>query len=176
MKISLRLLAVCARRKNFSDAAKIFGVCENPVDNANRLNEADSFDYTTATGHFDGVTRNVWKYFADYILYWLDRTGCPAGTPPGQTARGIDGLRADFGQGLPPQAWEYIVNKTRTRKWDFVFMAESLDGGAVTYRSNRHFDVLNENILFGLKDAGNASDYRTLYEQRRQAYGQSLVL
>ncbi len=26
---------------------------------------------------------------------------------------GIDALRADFGQGLPPQCWEYIINKTR---------------------------------------------------------------
>ena len=34
-------------------------------------------------------------------------------------------------QGLPPQAWEYIINKARARKWNFVFMSESLDGGAV---------------------------------------------
>ena len=30
---------------------------------------------------------------------------------------------------------------------DGARLAESLDGGAVTYRSNRHFDILNENIL-----------------------------
>jgi len=36
---------------------------------------------------------------------------------------------------------------------DFVFMTESLDGGAVTYRSNRHFDILNENIVFPLQSA-----------------------
>ncbi len=148
------------------------------------LNEGDWFDTSIGdesksgdkNGHFDAITRNVWRYFSDYILYWLDKTGCPSGTPASQTYKGIDGLRADFGQGLPPQCWEYIINKARSRKWDFVFMSESLDGGAVTYRSNRHFDLLNENIVFPLKSAANASDYRNIFEDRRNAYGQSLVL
>jgi len=149
-----------------------------------QLSEADWFDYSIGSenssgdgnGHFDTITQNTWRYFADYILYWLDKTGCPAGTPADQTAKGIDGLRADFGQGLPPQCWEYIINKTRSRKWDFVFMTESLDGGAVTYRSNRHFDMLNENIVFAFKSAANEADYRNIFESRRSAYGQSLVL
>lgn len=149
-----------------------------------QLNEEDWLDTSigdenssgTGNGHFDAVTQNVWRYFADYILYWLDRTGCPAGTPADQVSRGIDGLRADFGQGLPPQAWEYIINKTRARKWNLVFMSESLDGGAVTYRSNRHFDLLNENIVFALKSAGGTDDYRATFENRRNAYGQGLVL
>ena len=147
-------------------------------------NESDWFDSTIGSesssgggnGHFDAITQNVWRYFADYVLYWLDKTGYPAGSPANQSNKGIDGLRADFGQGLPPQAWEYLINKVRSRKWDFVFMCESLDGGAVTYRSNRHFDILNENILFDLKSAANANDYRTLLEARRNAYGQGLVL
>ena len=151
-------------------------VCQNPADNGNHLNEGDWLDTTPGTGSFDAVTRNVWRYFADYILFWLDQTGCPSGTPLSQTWRGLDGLRADFGQGLPPQAWEYIINRTRARKWDFLFMAESLDGGAVTYRSNRHFDILNENILFALKGASVADDYRAIYEQRRASYGQAPVL
>ncbi|MCX6896709.1 MAG: alpha-amylase family glycosyl hydrolase [Verrucomicrobia bacterium] len=148
------------------------------------LNEGDWMDTSIGSessagdtnGHFDAVTRNVWRYYADYILYWLDKTGCASGTPANQTSKGIDGLRADFGQGLPPQCWEYIINKTRSRKWDFVFMSESLDGGAVTYRSNRHFDMLNENIVFSLKSAANATDYRNIFESRRAAYGQGLVL
>lgn len=147
-------------------------------------NEGDWFDTSIGdenssgggNGHFDTITQNVWKYFADYALYWLDKTGHPAGTPANQSHKGVDGLRADFGQGLPPQAWEYIINKVRSRKWDFVFMCESLDGGAVTYRSNRHFDILNENILFDLKSATTVNDYRTLLENRRNAYGQGLVL
>jgi hypothetical protein len=36
--------------------------------------------------------------------------------------------------------------------------------------------VLNENIVFPLKSAGNASDYRAIFEDRRGAYGQGLVL
>src|SRR5947199_3999490 len=151
-------------------------VCQNPSDNGNYLNESDTFDYTTNTGNFDIITQNVWKYFADYILYWLDKTGCPTRTSASQTFKGIDGLRADFGQGLPPQCWEYIINKARSRKWDFVFMTESLDGGAVTYRSNRHFDILNENIVFALKSAANVSDYRAIFEGRRSSYGNALVL
>ena len=156
----------------------------NSAQSGNQVNEADWFDYTigsesgtgSGNGHFDPVTQNVWRYFADNILYWLDKTGCPQGTPANQTYKGVDGLRADFGQGLPPQCWEYIINKVRSRKWDFVFMTESLDGGAVTYRSNRHFDILNENIVFPLQSAASASDYRGLFDARRTAYGQSLVL
>ncbi len=151
-------------------------VCQNPSDNGNYLSEADTFDYSTNTGNFDAVTQKVWKYFSDNLLYWLDKTGCPQGTTTVNSFKGIDGLRADFGQGLPPQCWEYIINKVRTRKWDFVFMTESLDGGAVTYRSNRHFDVLNENLIFSLQSASTTSDYRSAFESRRTAYGQSLVL
>ena len=160
-------------------------VATNPNDNGNYLNEQDWFDYSIGNegsagdgnGHFDQVTQNVWRYFSNYTLYWLTQTGVPAGSDLAtQTSHGIGGLRADFGQGLPPQLWEYIINKTRTRKWNFVFMAESLDGGAVTYRSNRHFDIENENIVFPLKSAGNASDYRGIFEGRRSAYGQALVL
>ncbi|HEV2694778.1 MAG TPA: alpha-amylase family glycosyl hydrolase [Verrucomicrobiae bacterium] len=151
-------------------------VCQNPADNGNYLNEGDTFDYSTSTGNFDGITQNVWRYFADSLLYWLDKTGCPVGTPANQTFKGIDGVRADFGQGLPPQCWEYIINKVRSRKWDFVFMTESLDGGAVTYRSNRHFDILNESLLFDLQNAASASDYRNAFDARRSSYGQSLVL
>lgn len=160
-------------------------VATNPNDNGNYLNEQDWFDYSigdenssgSGNGHFDQVTQNVWKYFSNYTLYWLTQTGVPAGSNLAtQTTKGIGGLRADFGQGLPPQLWEYIINKTRSRKWNFVFMAESLDGGAVTYRSNRHFDIENENIVFPLKSAGNATDYRNIFEGRRSAYGRALVL
>jgi len=157
----------------------------NASQSGNYLSEADWFDYSIGSesgngngnGHFDPVTQNVWRYFADCLLYWLDQTGCPSNTPPNLTAsRGIGGLRADFGQGLAPQCWEYIINKVRCRKWDFVFMTESLDGGNVTYRSNRHFDVLNENLIFDLQNAATASDYRNDFDARRTAYGQSVIL
>ena len=168
----------------FGRYAALVGV--NPTDNGNYLNEGDWFDTSIGdenssganNGHFDQVTRNVWRYFASYVTYWLDKTGYPAN--PSHAAinshAGLDGLRCDFGQGLPPQCWEYIINVTRARKWNFVFMTETLDGGAATYRSNRHFDILNESIIFPLKNAGVTADYRNLFEQRRSAYGQGLVL
>jgi glycosidase len=173
----------------WTDVADIyFGLYAALVPNAsqsgNYTSEGDWFDYSignenstgSGNGHFDLITQNVWRYFSDCILYWLDQTGCTNGTPASQTSRGIDGLRADFGQGLPPQCWEYIINKVRSRKWDFVFMTESLDGGAVTYRSNRHFDVLNENAVFAFQTAATASDYRNIFDSRRTSYGQGLVL
>ena len=157
----------------------------NASQSGNYLSEDDWFDYSiggesstgSGNGHFDLVTQNVWRYFSDCLLYWLDKTGCPSNTPPNLTySKGIGGLRADFGQGLAPQCWEYIINKVRTRKWDFVFMTESLDGGNVTYRSNRQFDILNENLIFDLQSAAVANDYRNAFDARRTAYGQSLVL
>ena len=163
---------------------------------SNYLSEGDWFDYSINIiagvetgvddpnasgddhGHFDAITQKVWRYFAAYTLHWLTQTGYPANVAGASlnSSAGIDALRADFGQGLPPQCWEYIINKTRARKWNFIFMAESLDGGAVTYRSGRHFDILNENIVFPLHAAQTTNDYRGIYDARRNAYGQALVL
>lgn len=152
----------------------------------NQTNERDWFDYSIGNessggdghAHFDVITQQTWKYFAEYTLHWLTQTGYPANGAGASlnSSTGIDGLRADFAQGLPPQGWEYIINKTRTRKWNFIFMAESLDGGAVTYRSGRHFDILNENIVFPLHAAQNTTQFRQIYDDRRNAYGQALVL
>ena len=55
-------------------------------------------------------------------------------------------------------------------------MTESLDGGAVTYRSNRHFDILNENIVFPWQAANTTTGHREIFESRRTSYGQGLVL
>ena len=143
-------------------------------------------DLREGPGSNGAITRAVWKYFARYVPYWLEETGLPAGSSKADQAfKGIDGLRADFGQGMPPQFWEYVINVARTHKWSFVFMTESLDGGAVTYRSNRHFDILNENIVYPWGgNAGNGSvrsaitttAHRTIFEDRRNSYGQGLVL
>jgi len=160
-------------------------------------NEGDWFDYSdtdwtnddfTQGGQQWNVTRRVWDYFAEYAVHWLEQTR-PAGQNRNSTPsdgdlaaryawddRGIDGLRCDFGQGLPPRAWEYMINVARSYKWNFVMMSESLDGAAVTYRSSRHFEILNENIVFPLKSASNAQDYRNIFEGRRSAYGQAVVL
>ena len=181
---SAATVAPAPDRYDFSkwlDAKDVFfgryaALWQNSSSTDKQKDESDWFDYTTPTGNFDSYTRNVWRYFAEYAIYWLDKTGHPAGTPKNQSYKGIDGLRCDFGQGLPPQAWEYIINRSRAVKWNFVWMSESLDGGEVTYRSNRHFDVLNENLVFALKSATTTSNYRTAFENRRTWYGQGLVL
>jgi glycosidase len=160
------------------------------------LLEEDRFE-----GH-DDATRELWSYFAAYPLYWLEKTGHPQGTPKSESYRGIDGLRCDFAQGLPSAFWEYCINKTRQTKWDFVFMAESLDGytevagskrHGVGYRSARHFDVLNENLVFYWRNeffnyphdgcapgkvnyAPKTSETRQALDDRRDAYDASPVL
>lgn len=164
-------------------------------DALNRNNEGDWFDTTIYEfngadgGSFDAFTRATWRTFAQYVPYWLSQSR-PAGENRNSTssdgsitaretfdARGIDGLRCDFGQGIPPRCWEYIMNVARSHKWSFVFMAESLDGGQVTYRSSRHFDILNENIIFGVKNLNKSrSTLKQAYEDRRASYGQALVL
>mgnify|MGYP003601668790 CR=1 FL=1 len=131
------------------------------------LREDDRFE-----GFKTDATRELWEYFAAYPVYWLEKTGHPAGTPKTESYKGIDGLRCDFAQGLPSLFWEYAINKTRSVKWDFLFMAESLDGyrevagskrHGVGYRSSRHFDILNENILYLWRD--DFFDYRTYADQ-----------
>jgi glycosidase len=151
-------------------------VCKNPQDNNNYLNSADWFDYGTSTGSFDGITQGVWRYFADSILFWLNETGCTNGTPANQTSVGIDGIRADFAEGLPPQCWEYIINKVRSQKWDFVFLAESLNGGAPTYRSSRDFDIVNDSVLYDFRTAATVADYQNIFNMERSSYGQCLML
>jgi len=154
------------------------------------LFEEDRFD-----GH-DQYTREIWEYFSEYPLYWLEKTGHPAGTPKAESYKGIDGLRCDFAQGLPSHFWEYCINKTRSVKWDFIFMAESLDGfreiggssrHGVGYRSARHFDVLNENMVFYWRNSffnyydlanGKPETFETweAFDNRRNAFDRSPLL
>ena len=166
-------------------------------DNAHKfeflLERDEFFGHTTST-------RQVWEYFAYYPVYWLERSGHPRGTPKNESYKGIDGLRCDFAQGLPSHFWEYCINNTRSVKWDFIFMAESLDGfrevagskrHGVGYRSARHFDVLNENIVFYWRDtffgypanggAGEVKSPKTFdtfkaYDDRRNAFDNVTLL
>jgi len=158
-------------------------VTGNPSAEASRAivrNEGDWMDFNG----MNQTTIGVWKYFGEVLPYWLEKSGhrgynstaSDGNNRDSLDSLGIDGLRKDFGQGLPPQAMEYIINRTHEVKWNFVFMTESLDGEQVTYRSSRHFAVLNENIVFPLQGARTTSDFRNIVESRRSAYGQSLVL
>ena len=150
----------------------------NPGEDSSRntvRNESDSFDYSSLVAE----TIGVWQYFGEVLPYWIIQSGHRGfNSSPSEGAdrdsldsQGIDGLRKDFGQGLPPQCMEYIINRTHELKWNFVFMTESLDGEEVTYRSSRHFAVLNENIIFPLQAATTTSGYRGIFDDRRDAYG-----
>ena len=179
-----------------------FGSYDALVKNAS---DAEQDDYLLERDDFAGftsTTRELWQYFAYFPIYWLTKTGCPPGTPPEQSYKGIDGLRCDFAQGLPSKFWEYCINKTRTVKWDFLFMAESLDGykgvngsnrHGVGYRSARQFDILNENIVFYWRDQffaypanGSGGSVGTAnpttsptfkaYDERRNAYDNVVLL
>ena len=132
------------------------------------------------------ATKLLWKYMAAYPEYWLRMTGNDGVNHPGVVDAngvltddyGIDGLRCDYAQGLPSQFWEYLINRTRTLKWNFLFMAESLDGGAVGRRSNRQFDVLNENMVFRFtqEHVSDPSTFAARLEERRGDYGNGLIL
>ena len=125
------------------------------------------------------ATKLLWKYMASYPEYWIKKTGHgDANTWDDADDLGIDGLRCDYAQGLPNQFWEYCINRTRALKWNFLFMAESLDGGKVGFRSNRQFDILNENMVFRftqdhVSDPGQLQDE---LESRRESYGNGLIL
>ncbi|MBN1270058.1 MAG: hypothetical protein JXB04_10745, partial [Kiritimatiellae bacterium] len=151
-------------------------VRHNPDNNGDYLNEGDWYDYSDMnTNQID-----IWTYFAKYPEYWLQKTGHPGSNTwvQAEDDKGIDGLRCDFGQGLPPQCWEYIINRTRHIKWNFVFMAETLDGGSPGYRSNRHFDVLNENLVFQFTQShiNDSWDVRSALENRRSSYNGGAIL
>jgi hypothetical protein len=151
-------------------------VRHNPDDNANYKNEGDVYDFTGMSTD----TKKLWRYFAYYADFWLEKTGHAGTNSWVETLdnKGLDALRCDFGQGLPPQFWEYFINHTRSMKWNFVFMAETLDGGIPGYRSNRHFDILNEDIVFKFTQAhiSQAWEFKDAYEQRRNAYNGGAVL
>jgi hypothetical protein len=175
----------------FSDVYDIYfgryaALVPNAAQRDNYRNESDSFDYSVGSenaagmgnGHFDAITQRIWQFFGDYVQFWLTQSGYPEnpGGAPLRSTAPLLGMRADFAQGLPPQTWEYIVNRTRARRWDFIFMAESLDGGPVSYRSSRHFDILNDSLIYDLHHAMTADNFRQVYDGRRAAYGGAPVL
>lgn len=157
-------------------------VRHNPDNNGDYLNENDIYRYDEMDTN---TTVKLWEYMGSYVPYWLEKTGHAFGNEHmGERDAngvalddyGIDGLRCDFGQGLPPQFWEYCINRARAKKWNFMFMAESLDGGKVSYRSNRHFDILNESFVFAARNAGNPSELLAVTDDKKAAYNGGAVL
>lgn len=128
----------------------------------------------------------LWRYLGYYPIYWLQQTGhsltnSTSGSYATRLAadnKGIDCLRCDFGQGLPNPLWEYVINRTRSAKWNFVFMAETLDGGEPGYRSNRVFDILNESFVFTFTGSHVNKEYdiQSALELRRSNYRTGAIL
>lgn len=145
-------------------------------------NEEDLFD----TGSLNQRVIRLWRYLGRYPQYWLQQTGHSlSNSTTGTTEerlfadnKGIDSLRCDFGQGLPNPLWEFIINRTRSMKWNFVFMAETLDGAEPGYRSNRVFDILNESMVFQFTQAhiNHESDLQAALESRRATYRSGAIL
>ena len=129
----------------------------------NPATDTDSYWDPNAAGA--DVKRMV-EYFAYFGKYWIEKSGGALG-----------GFRCDYAQGLPPQAWEYIINKTRQTKWDFIFMAESLDGGNVSKRAGRHVDIINQNWVWQVLGAGgNTSGMRGVIDGTKTDYGYAGIM
>lgn len=110
--------------------------------------------------------RHMVDYFAYFGTFWIEKSG---GT--------LSGFRCDYAQGLPPQAWEYFVNKIRQTKWDFIFMAESLDGGNVSKRAGRHMDIINQNWVWQMLDkGGNTTGLRGIIDTNKADYGYAGIM
>ncbi len=146
-------------------------------------NEDDFVDFNSLSPE----VIKLWRYIGQYPMYWLQQTGhslsnSTTGTYAQRLTaddKGIDSLRCDFGQGLPNPLWEYIINKTRSVKWNFVFMAETLDGAEPGYRSNRVFDILNESIVFqftGNPPVNKEWALQSALESRRSGYRTGAIL
>ena len=145
-------------------------------------NEDDFMDWNSLSPE----VIKLWRYLGYYPIYWLQQTGHSlsnsttgsAATRLAADNKGIDSLRCDFGQGLPNPLWEYVINKTRSAKWNFVFMAETLDGAEPGYRSNRVFDILNESLVFNFtaSHVNKEYDIQSALESRRSNYRTGAIL
>lgn len=127
--------------------------------------QTDSDTYWDVSQQGADVKRMV-EFFAYFGQYWVEKSG---GT--------LGGFRCDYAQGIPPQAWEYIINKTRQSKWDFIFMAESLDGGNVSKRAGRHMDIINQNWVWQVLGSGqNTTGLRSIIDANKTDYGYAGIM
>lgn len=115
----------------------------------------------------DADTAAVWAWFAHILPFWIRATN-------GKLA----GVRADFAQGLPNQLWEFMINKTRQARWDFVFLAEVLDPDPVQYRLNKVFDVLTtlDHYLYRKTDVRTGELVGSLEREARIFGGEALLM
>lgn len=131
-----------------------------------------------ALGDINNTADNYWNtstdvkqmvdYYAYFLEHWINQTGGKMG-----------GFRCDFAQGIPRQAWQYLINKAKSIKPELYFVAESLDGGNIAYRAWKGgFDCLNENQLWAIVQNNDikTTDLRSVFDSRKSQYGYALIL
>lgn len=112
--------------------------------------------------------KKMTEYYAYFIKYWIEKTGGTMG-----------GFRCDFAQGLPRQAWQYLINKGKSIKPELYFVSESLDGGNIAYRAWKGgFDAINENQLWAIVEDNDiqTTDLRSIIDTRKTQFGLALIL
>ncbi len=156
------------------------------LQDGSQINQYRNEEDLLEAGSLTDEVIDLWRYFGYYPEYWLNQSGHAltnsSNSDPAlrlaEDDKGIDALRCDFAQGLPNRVWEYIINRTRSKKWNFVFMAETLDGAEPGYRSNRVFDILNESMVFQFTQAqvNSEADIQSALESRRSTYRSGAIL
>jgi glycosidase len=86
------------------------------------------------------VTRQTWKYFAEYALHWLDKTGYTEGTAHTEANRqlGIDGWRLDVAEEIPKGFWKEWHAYVREINPE-VFTSAEIWGSAGQYLKDTDF-------------------------------------
>lgn len=180
----------CSTTKPGSDHANYHYTL--PAENAGQIGPApadrhdfvwpDAFDLFWGTypalGNIGDTTDGEWvaseevkkmtEYYAYFMKYWIEKTGGSVG-----------GFRCDFAQGIPRQAWQYLINKAKAIKPELYFVSESLDGGNIAYRAWKGgFDALNENQLWQIVEDGDiqTTDLRSVIDARKTQFGLALIL
>jgi hypothetical protein len=142
-----------------------WGNAVNHADSRGSAEDERDLYYTNLAD--EAETAKLWSYFAHLFPFWIEKTG-------GLLA----GIRADFAQGLPNHLWEFIVNKTRQSRWDFVFLAEVLDPDPIQYRLNKVFDVLTtkDHHLYRKTDVTMPQLFGSLEAESRLLGSDSLIM
>jgi len=112
--------------------------------------------------------KKMTEYYAFFMKYWIEKTGGTMG-----------GFRCDFAQGLPRQAWQYLINKGKSIQPELYFVSESLDGGNIAYRAWKGgFDAINENQLWAIVEDNDiqTTDLRSIIDARKTQFGLALIL
>ena len=121
---------------------------------------------------------NVWRYFADYLQFWLTQTAYPSNETglSLDTHAGIDGLRGGFCPGAPSSMLGVYHQSDPDEKMGFYFHGGKPGRRRVTYRSSRHFDVLNDNLIYQLHHVTGSSGFKQVCDNERASYHSAVVL